>query len=131
MKLWGICCTECCSGVVWVLLLVFVLCRLVVVVVDFSWCCGVSVVAVCFSVFSAVFAGRCASVVGFGGLSFVPRTFPCCLVFCSWVFGCFGRLGARTGSASVQTASGHCSGASQVRITCEKSSKRPPYHIDI
>ena len=71
------------------------------------------------SVFSAVFAGRCASVVGFGGLSFVPRTFPCCLVFSSWVFGCFGRLGARTGSASVQTASGHCSGASQVRITGE------------
>ena len=33
------------------------------------------------SVFSAVFAGRCASGVGFGGLSFVPRTFPCCLVF--------------------------------------------------
>ena len=108
--LWGICCTECCSGVVWVLLLVFLLCRLVVV--EFGLLQFISV-------FSAVFAGRCASVVGFGGLSFVPRTFPCCLVFGSWVFGCFGRLGARTGSASVQTASGHCSGASQVRFTGE------------
>ena len=56
---------------------------------------------------------------GLGCLSLVPCTFPGCLLFLVMVCGCFEWLGARTGSASVQAASGHCSGASQVRYTGE------------
>ena len=46
-------------------------------------------------------------VVGFVHFSWLPGIF-------GHKSGCFGWLGVRTGSASVKTAPGHCSGASQV-----------------